>query len=204
MPAEARISSIWKKQKLFVALFLIAIGAWFFFDGFIGYPRNNARYQAWKAHMDEGREAAWPAYADQHGWKRDEWPNWIREHHPSGPRPEVPFGPDKIVGQYVFGSIGILLGLLMLGYWATQKNGVLRSEEGAVFTPGGKRVPFEAITGIGKKRWDSKGIAVVRYEIDGKKGQFIVDDYKFDTDPSRKILEEIETRLLARVSAESA
>ena len=30
MPAEARISSIWKKQKLFIAVFLLAGSAYFF------------------------------------------------------------------------------------------------------------------------------------------------------------------------------
>ena len=59
-------------------------------------------------------------------------------------------------------------------------------------------MPFSAITGVGKKQWDSKGIARVRYEIDGRRGQFVVDDYKFETEPSRTILKEIEEKLLAK------
>jgi hypothetical protein len=78
------------------------------------------------------------------------------------------------------------------------------SDEEAVYTPRGTRVPFSAVTGIGKKRWESKGIAVVRYTIEGRKGEFIVDDYKFDTEPSRKILEQIEQKLLARAGTSDA
>lgn len=198
MPAEARISSIWKKQKLFVAVFLIAFGGWFFWDGFIGYPRNNARYREWKRHQDEGRQTEWADFARQRGWKVDEWPKYVQEHHLEGRLPEEPFGRDKIIGQYVFGGIGVLIGGIVLIYWFTQKDRVIRTDEEAIYTPAGTRVPFGAVTGVGKKRWESKGIAVVRYEVDGRKGEFVVDDYKFDTDPSRQILKEIEENLISR------
>ena len=42
-----------------------------------------------------------------------------------------------------------------------------KTDAEAVYTPSGTRVPFGAITGIGKKNWDSKGIAKVRYTVDG-------------------------------------
>ncbi len=179
MPAEARISPIWKKQKLFVACFLVAIGAWFFFDGLIGYPRSNVR---WLAH--EEHEMDWPAYAKSQGWVT-----------------EVPhkfFKKEDIVGQFVFGGLGVLLGAIVLAHWAMQKNRIIRSDDEAVYTPAGTRVPFGAITGVGKKKWDKKGIAVIRYEIGGRKGQFFVDDYKFDTEPARTILAEIEEHLRSR------
>ena len=184
MPAEARISSVWKKQKLFVALFMIAIGGWFFFDGFVGYPRSNARWEAHQQHLVEGRMADWPEYAKSRGWVTKP--------------PHKLFKKADIVGQFVFGGIGALLGAIILVYWATQKNQVVRTDDNAVYTPSGTTVPFQAITGLGKKRWDSKGIAVVRYEFDGRKGHFLLDDYKFETEPTHRILEEIETKLRAR------
>jgi hypothetical protein len=65
-------------------------------------------------------------------------------------------------------------------------------------------VPFGSVVGIGKKKWDSKGIATVRFEENGRQGQFIVDDYKFETEPARQILQEIEARLLARTGVVEA
>ncbi len=62
------------------------------------------------------------------------------------------------------------------------------------------RFPFGTITGLGKKKWDDKGLATVRYEIDGRKGEFILDDYKFDRDATHQILAEIEERLLRKQS----
>ena len=184
MPSEARVSPIWKKQKLFVALFMIAIGGWFFWDGLIGYPRSNEHFLAHQQLEKEGRSGEWAAYAKERGWDTK-----VAEHY---------MGRDKIIGQYVFGTLAAVAGALVLLYWATQKGRVLKTDDEAVYTPAGTRVPFGAVTGIGKKKWDSKGLATVRYELGGKKGKFIIDDYKFDAEPTRAILSEIETRLLAQ------
>ena len=184
MPAEARISSIWKKQKLFVALFLLAVGGWFFLDGLYLWPKSNERWLIYDRYEKAGQLAEWRQYADKQGWVHEQ--------------PHKFYKREDLIGQFVFGSLGVLMGLIVLVYWITQKNRVLRSEPDAVHTPAGTRVPFDAITGLGKKRWESKGIAVVRYELDGRKGQFLVDDYKFETEPARQILNEIEGKLRER------
>jgi hypothetical protein len=79
-----------------------------------------------------------------------------------------------------------------------QKRVVVRTDAEAVYSPAGTRVPFASITGLGLKKWESKGLARVRYEIEGRKGEFVLDDYKFDRDPTHEILKEIETHLVAR------
>ena len=186
MSAEARISSLWSKQKLFVAIFLMAISGWFAFDGLVGYPRSNARWLAYDQHNSEGRLAEWPAYAKSQGWILEQ--------------PHKLFKKEDIFMQFACGGLAFLLGTIVLVYWTTQVKGRLISDETGVITPAGTRVPFEAITGLGMKRWESKGIATVRYEIKGSKGQFVIDDYKFDTEPSRKILQEIEEHLRSRTS----
>jgi hypothetical protein len=197
MSAEARIASTWKKQKFFVGLMLIAFGGWFFFDGAIGYPLANNRYRVWKKFHDANQENEWMAFADQEGWKRNEWNQFLADHHLTAKPPEVAYGSEKISGQFLFGSLTAGLGVIILVYWLTQIGRVLRTDEEAVYTPAGVRVPFGSITGVGKKKWDSKGIATVRYELDGQRSQFIVDDYKFEAEPTRKILAEIEEKLIA-------
>jgi hypothetical protein len=195
MPAEARIASLWLNQKTLVSVLLIGLAGWFLFDGLVGYPRSNARYHEWKKYVDEGRQSQWPAYAKSRGWKTQEWTDYALEHHLPEPLAEVPFGPDKINTQLIIALGTGLIGLSVLIYCRRQKNHFLRTEDDAVLIPGGQRIPYTAIKGIGKKRWESKGIAVVRYELAGRKGEFIVDDYKFEADPSRQILQEIEEKL---------
>jgi hypothetical protein len=87
-----------------------------------------------------------------------------------------------------------------LGYWAQQIRRTLKLDDEAVTSPAGTRVPIECITGVGLKKWESKGFATVRYELNGRKGEFIVDDYKFDTDAAREIVDFIKQRLESRTT----
>jgi hypothetical protein len=203
MPAEARITPTWSKQKLFVSLFLFAIGAYFFWDGLVGYPHANTRYAAWKQHSDEGRLNDWPAFAQSKGWKADEWRKWLDDPHQHGQVPAERWSRGKILEQLIWGGFVVGLGAIAFAYWSSQKKRIVRTDEEAVYAPSGARIPFSAITGLGKKKWDDKGLATVRYEIDGRKGKFILDDYKYDRDPTHQILAEIEAALVAR-SAEPA
>ena len=45
-------------------------------------------------------------------------------------------------------------------------------------------------------RPDGKAQVTVRYEVDGRKGQFVLDDYKYDREATHQILAEIEERLV--------
>jgi len=180
MPAEARITSVWKKQKGFLALFLTGIGFWFIFDGWLGFPRSNERWLAHEKFKTENRLSEWPAFAKNAGW--NEAP------------PHKLYKKEDIAGQYVIGSLALLLGIATFIYRAGQIRLVFKLEDGAVIIPGGKRVPFESITGINRKKWDAKGLATVYYSIDGRQGKFILDDYKFDPEPIHKIMTEIEAK----------
>jgi len=183
MPAEAHVTPIWKKQKLFVALFLLAIAGWFFWDGFVGYPHSNERWRAHDALVKSGRDAEWPKVAREHDWTEEV--------------PHKLYHPVDIRTQWICGILASLLGLVSLTYWFTQKGRVLRTDAEAVYSPAGTRIPFGAITGLGKKKWEDKGLATVLYKIEGRKGRFLLDDYKFDRDATHSILAEIEEKLLA-------
>jgi len=186
MPAEAHVTSIWKTQRLFVAVFFIGFAGFFFWDGKIGYPRSNERWIAYEEHRVANRISEWPADAASRGW--------------TSKVPEKFYKPEDIVMQYVCGVAAGILGLIVLGYWASQKGRILKTADGAVFEPSGKRIPFESIVGLGKKNWEKKGLATVRYELDGRKGKFVIDDYKFEAEPTHKILDEIEEYLVAQNS----
>ncbi|HEV7401763.1 MAG TPA: hypothetical protein VGO11_02510 [Chthoniobacteraceae bacterium] len=184
MPVVARISAIWSKQKLFVAVFFLLIGAYFFFDGTFTYPRSNQRWDAQSDFEKRGKQEEWPAFAAAKGWVTK--------------KPEKRYETGDIVSQFVFGGVATVAGVLLLIYWMTQRKRLLKIDEGAVYTPSGARVPFASIRGLGKKRWDTKGIAIVRYEDNGRLLQFVVDDYKYETEPARQILDTIEQQLTAK------
>jgi hypothetical protein len=93
-----------------------------------GYPRSNERFLAHQQYEKEERLSEWPAYAKSRGWVEKP--------------PEKLFKPQDINGQYFFGSLGVLVGLIVLIYWFGQKGRILRTDEEAVYTPAGTRVPL--------------------------------------------------------------
>jgi len=201
MPAEARVTPVWKKQKLIVAVCFIGFAFYFFWDGAIGYPAADVRYHEWKQYYDAGQLTEWPAIAQQHGWKSDEWKEWLDDPHQHGLIPKDRHGHGKYLEQFVCGAFALAVGLIVLAYWLIHRGRVLRTDEEAVYSPSGTRVPFDAITGLGKKDWEAKGFATVLYQIDGRKGRFLLDDYKFDREATHQILAEIEEKLLARTNS---
>jgi hypothetical protein len=187
MSVTARITPIWRKQKLFVGIFLLGFGAYFFWDGAVGWPRSNERFLKHEEFQKAGDLEGWRVYAKERGW--------------SAKPPEKLHTRGDIVGQFVCGGIASLAGLIAMAYWLQQIRRTISMDDEAVTSPAGTRVPFSAVTGLGLKKWESKGLAVVRYEIDGRKGEFVVDDYKFETESAKAIVEEIKRRLEARAGA---
>ena len=180
MPAEAHITPIWKKQKLFIAVFFTAIGLWFLFDGIVGFPHSNERWLAHDKVKTENRLSEWPALAKKMDW--------------NGTPPEKFYRPADIKLQYFLGGLSLLVGAVSFIFWNVQVKRILKSDDQAVYAPGGKRIPFESITRIDRRKWDSKGLATVFYSLDGRRGKFILDDYKFDRDPTHEIMAEIEEK----------
>ena len=184
MSIVARVTPIWKKQKLFVGLFLLAFGGYFFWDGAVGWPRSNERFLKHQQFAKAGDMEGWRAFAKQHGW--------------SARPPEKLHAPEQITGQFVWGALPTIGGFLTLIFLALHRGLTIQLDDEGVLSPTGKRVPFSAITGLGLKKWEAKGYAIVRYTLAGRSGQFVVDDYKFDTEPAHAIVDEITRRLESR------
>jgi hypothetical protein len=184
MSISARITPTWKKQKLFVSIFLLLFGAYFFLDGAVVWPRSNERYLKHKEFIERDDLAGWNEYAANRGWQ-------------TAP-PEKLHTSADIAGQFLFGSICVAGGIVALAYWSVQIRRSIRLEGETIFSPEGKRIPVEAITGLGLKRWESKGLATVRYELGGRRREFVIDDYKFEAEPCRTIVDELKRLLEAR------
>ena len=183
MPAEARITKMWVQQKGIIPFLFLAYAAWFLWDGFIGYPRSNQR---WDKHEElKANTAEWEKYCAGCGWKTE--------------APHRRMAPSDILGQFVVGGVTGAVGLFALLYWRRQKRTVVRSDEEGVTTSSGRRVPYSAITHVDKRRWKAKGLALVRYTVAGVNGQFTLDDAKHDPKALDTILQDITSRAAAKV-----
>lgn len=160
---KAPVSTTWLRRQSLITLFTLALGLWFFYDGKVGFPKKNERFLARQEF--KGSDDDWAEYAKSRGWPKR--------------TPERLYKKADIAMQYVLGTISFTGGLLALRLLLKGRNASVSSDSDAYYAENGTRVPFESISAIDKRKWDSKGIAVVTYTVEGRKKKAIIDDYKF-------------------------
>ena len=172
MAIEATLSRTWRNRQLLIAGFLAAFGSWFFFDGLIRYPAMHRQYLDYQRMKDAGGENEWHGRVPEDKDEKDQ------------------------TQQLEWGGTAFAGALVALGVLGLNFNRRLRSDDEAVYSERGKRVPFSAFTGVNRNKWDSKGIAIAYYENGGKQRDLVIDDYKFAG--AEEILKQIEAHLASK------
>ncbi len=169
------------RLALFAGIFL-AYACWSAYDGFVAYPEINRKaghFEDYKKQHADWRET-WPAYAKANGYPED---------------PDPAKGAFSMYAQYVQLGITLPIGLAALvAYLRGFKRFVAADEKGLV-TDGGQRADFAGITNLNKDRWKTKGIAVVSYQAEGIERKLVLDDWKYDRDPTTQLLRLVESYL---------
>lgn len=185
MAVRANISKgyIWRPGLIGVAA--LVFSAWFFYDGFVKYPHmklmSDERTAIYQKHIDPNEaEREWAELAGSKGWPVD--------------KPTAKTDTD-IMTQKILGGITAPVGLYFLFTFVMSLGRWVEADEQGVRTRGGQETDYASIKSIDKSRWQSKGIAVVQYEKNGQAGRITLDDWKFEREPTKRILEAIEERM---------
>lgn len=186
MPAEARVTKMWKQQKGLIPILFIAFALYFLWDGVVGYPRSDERFDAHE--RLKATPGEWEKLCLERGWKTQP--------------PEKRMGPHKYAEQLWWAAGAGAIGLIALALWMRQKGTFVKSDAEGVTAPGGARVPYTSITHVDRTKWKSKGLACVRYSLDGKEGRFTLDDAKHDPKALDVILADIVSRVGDKATAE--
>jgi hypothetical protein len=209
MPAEARVMKTWIQQKGLIPVFLIGFSLWFLWDGLIGYPRSNERWDAheqsekFKALKDKPEE--WLKLCDERGWDAtppDPWEKIAESRGWTTKPPEKRFERGDLIAQYVCAGVAGAIGIFSLLFWLRARKMVIRSDDDSVLTPSGKRVPYESITQVDRRKWKSKGLATVFYSLGGSKGRFVLDDAKYEPTALDTILADIQQHTAGRAKVD--
>jgi hypothetical protein len=166
----------------------LGIALWFLYDGAITYPRQRERalaYQGLKLKYqglkEEDRLSEWQKIARQRGWPTED--------------PGKPKGVGDIYFQLVIAALVGLPGLLFSFCFIRARGRWIEVNETGLRTSWGRQLEFGQIVSLGKKKWKSKGIARINYRQNGRKQRLLLDDWKYDAEPTRAILREVESRL---------
>lgn len=166
MIVQTHLSKSWLRRQIIASIALIALGGWFYYDGWIAYPRRDARYDQFTEWETAGKTPdEMKALARERGWPEE--------------KPEKKYGPTYIAWQIYLGHVAVAGGILAAAWLVISMRQKLSCDATTIFGVNGERVPFSAITEIDLRKWDSKGIAYAAFEDHGKTGRLTIDDYKF-------------------------
>lgn len=182
MQITARMSKTYMwRLALFAGIFL-AYASWSAYDGFVAYPKINriANY--------------FEEYKLQHADWRDSWPVYAKANgYPA--LPDQAKGAFSMYAQYVQLGITLPIGLAALFAYIRGYKRFVGADEKGLVTDAGQRAEFADIVGLNKDRWKTKGIAVVSYKADGIERKLVIDDWKYDREPTMQLLRLVESHL---------
>lgn len=210
-----RVTPWYYRRMGLMALMFVGMGLYFFYDGKIGYAKDNeiVAKKEWfesevlKEYDDarlQGEEftRSWVKMARERGWivsPNLNEPRWNDYAAPYG-WPEKPkkHSEEEIEQQFYWGGAMILgaaiAGLLVL----LNHSKVLIGRADRMVMPNGKEVRYADVTRVDKRKWDVKALAYVQYRPGGGSTtrQVTIDDLKYDG--AGRVLD----RLLSQFSGE--
>lgn len=179
LKASANSGYMWR--LLLIACFCIGISLWFLYDGAITYPNQRERALTFLKLEEEDRLDEWNQLANQRGWPTK---------NPGEPKSEY----DSYV-QYGIAALALPFGLLYLIHYYRWRRRWIESSETSLRTSWGREFGLDQIVTLNKKQWKNKGIAKIKYETDGRKGRLVLDDCKYEVEPTEAILRLVETHI---------
>jgi hypothetical protein len=190
----------YRRMGLLAAMFL-GMGLYFFYDGKVGYVKENEVYakkqwfereviegpEGYEAATKQGEEftQAWVQMAREKGWivsaslKEPRWADYAASHG-WAEDPEY-HSPEKIREQFYYAA-AMLLGAAVAGVLVLlNHNKILTGHPDHMVMPNGVSVRYADATCVDKRKWDNKGLAYVHYrETEGAHSRRVtVDDLMY-------------------------
>ena len=175
------------RKFLYMAIAFAAFALYCLYDARVAYPKKLEIAEAYESFDDdEAGRREWIALAESRGWST------------SAPKKTAEQVRGDIGSQYWMLAAAGIGSFVLLCKWASAKGGFMEGDETHIRTSDGKRIDLDNITGIDRKKWESKGIAVLHHTTGGGPRRFVIDDYKYDRQPAGKLLAIAERRLADR------
>lgn len=186
-PIVATAGRYYRNARYLMTLGLLVMGAYFLYDGFKGYPERNRQ-------IDEVNRAYDTANGDESKAKYAELQQKLGSKKTD----------TDIALQKVLGFALPVAGLAYLVYFLTKSRGEVRLDGDVLSVPGHPKVPLRSVTDVDHRLWKKKGIAHVRYEVDGKKGRLTLDDFVYQQLPMDAIYDRVAAEAGVNPAAASA
>ncbi|NOY30416.1 MAG: hypothetical protein GXP28_09665 [Planctomycetes bacterium] len=158
------------------------------YDGFVRYPNQRIRAEAFDEFKEEHSELDpkdivdnWKEYAVEQGWPAND-----------RGKPRTNY---EINGQFVMATALAPVGLFFLTQLLLNRGRWIEAHDMTLTSSRGQQFELSQIIELNKKKWDKKGIATIKYESDGRKRKLVLDDCNYQRDTTNAILRHIETNI---------
>jgi len=188
MTVRTHISTSHLVRLGLIGLFCSGFALACLYDGFVRYPNQRIRAEAFEKFKEEHHELDpkdivdnWKEYAAEQGWP---------------PNDRGKFRTDiQINGQFQMASVLMPIGLFFLILLLLNRGRWIEVNDMTMTSSRGHQLELSQIVELNKKKWQKKGIATVHYESDGRKRKLVLDDCNYDRDTTNTILRHIETNI---------
>jgi len=179
---------------LILFLMFFGLAAWFLLDGYVNWPAEAERYEAFAEIRNQLVEAG----EAEDGESQTVLLAWKRYAENEGLSAKVPKErtESSIREQRVIGWV-LMVFAVGFGIWILLNHRLsVRAEGETIIGASGQRVALDSIVATDRKKWEKKGIAYAIYEENGKRKRLTLDDHKFAG--CEEILLEAERRIRER------
>jgi hypothetical protein len=208
-----RVTPWYFKRRAMMAAMFAFFGAYFLYDGSVGYPKEVeiAKKKEWfnsefLATFDAAKKAGtldqWIAEQKAKGMPTGtdgEPPKWVTYAAANGWKEEPHHYTEREIAEQFYFGYGCVAAALAVGVIVLlRKNTVLRGEADHFVTPGGLKVAFADVFRVDKRKWDKQGLAYAWYKTGGesREKKAVIDDLMYGG------ADQVLTRLLARFNGE--
>ncbi len=174
------------RRFLWISIASAAAISWCIFDAQVTYPKKLAIAETYESfpQTEEGKRQ-WQQTAIEKGWSAT---------IPTKSSAEV---TSLIANQYILSGVAFLIGLVMFLKWYLPRGSWIEGSDKLVRNSFGSEFELDHLTGLDKRRWSEKGIAVLHFNTDGRNKRFVIDDFKYQREETGKILKYAEEKILS-------
>lgn len=170
---RAKAGSYYRNVRYLIFVAALALGGYFLYDGFVGYPEQNRRYDELLAEQTRLQDAGDEAAAAE---VRQQLDNYDRHSE------------TDILVQKVLGFALPPLAILLMGRWWYISRGEVRLDASdTLHVPGREPIPLASINAVDDTLWERKGISYVQYSGPEGQGRAKLDDFVYERGPIDKI-----------------
>ena len=148
-----------------MVLMLFVMAAWFGYDGYRGWPKENVEINRLQQELKEAKGDP----------IKEKILNDLPKIH------DKPHSDSDLMFQKILCGVLPIAGIAMLVWTRFNSRGTYSMKGHTVSVPGHENINFGQITEIDNRKWEKKGIAYVKYNTtEGVEKKFRIDDFIYE------------------------